>query len=160
MSDLVEKTFARAVKDLKNEWLSSHDKKWYMYITGLPENLQVVYTILVFHNQVFNGRFHQYFSNGYGQFALETIINLRLIHANTKADMLVKAFNFINSKDLKIEDFRNELLNRTISKLFLTDELFDVLEEIDDSYDESNEDIEELLNIPALRSLQLRSLCC
>jgi ribonucleotide reductase beta subunit family protein with ferritin-like domain len=145
MSELIEKSYSEAVAEIKEEWFSSPDYRWYEYITNLPIHLQVVYMVMVLESQVFNGGFHQYFANRYGQFARKTVEYLRLIGSDEKASILMKAYTIVNYEKLNDQDFRNVLLEGRIEKLFITDELFDALDGLDAKYDNSNEDITELL---------------
>lgn len=91
MSDsaLIDLVYESAVKGLKDEWLESKSSKWYDYIVNLPENEKVVYTIAVLDMQINNGGFNQYFVNGYGQFARETIKSLELINAQKTGEILL-----------------------------------------------------------------------
>ena len=73
MSQLIEKIYSQAVSGIEDKWLSSIGSDWYDHIRSLPGNLQVTYMTVILHNQVINGGFHQYFLNGYGQFAEPTI---------------------------------------------------------------------------------------
>ncbi|MPT34194.1 MAG: DUF4375 domain-containing protein, partial [Flavobacterium sp.] len=97
---LIEEKYAEAVKGIKEkeEWSNEPNTKWYKYIIGLPVQLQICYLIVVFHNQIFNGGFHQYFVNGYGQFAKETIDALKTIGALKKAELLEEALKIVNSE--------------------------------------------------------------
>ncbi|WP_164998539.1 hypothetical protein [Chryseobacterium sp. 3008163] len=46
------------------------------------------------------------------------------------------------------EEFRKVLMNKTLKKLFIEDDLFDPLEELDDIYfDIEDEDIADLLGV-------------
>ncbi len=146
MSELIEKSYSEAVSEIEADWLSSTDTRWYEYIISLPIHLQVVYMVVVLHKQVFNGGFHQYFSNRYGQFARKTAEYLKLIGSDEKASILTEAYNVVNYDKFDEQDFRKALLEGRIEKLFVTDDLFDALDEIDEKYDNSNEDITELLN--------------
>ena len=101
--------------------------------------------VLVFHNQVFNGGFHQYFANCYGQFAPETIISLNEIGALEKAGLLEDALALVNYDNLSADAFRQALLKGEISGLYETNELFDSLDSLDDKYYDSGDDVEVLL---------------
>ena len=91
--------------------------------------------VVVLHNQGFNGGFHQYFVNGYGQFAINTVECLKLIGSDEKANILKDAYNIVNYEKFEEQEFRKALLERRIEKLFVTDELFDTLDEIDEKYE-------------------------
>ncbi|THF53147.1 DUF4375 domain-containing protein [Flavobacterium supellecticarium] len=145
---LIEERYAEAVKGIKEEWFNTQSTKWYEYIIGLSDDLKICYSTVVFHNQIFNGGFHQYFVNGYGQFAQITINSLRTIGAIKKATLLEKAIGIVNYNHYSDEVFRRKLLNNQIPKLFDGDDLFEPLDELDVIYYNSeNEDIERLLGI-------------
>ena len=143
--EIIKRLYQKAIKGIKEEWLTSSDFSWYNYILNLPTHLKSTYLIVVFHNQVINGGFHQYFSNRYGQFVEETIVTLSKIGAIEKSDILRKAFNVVNYDQLDSESFKSRLIQGRLDKLFLKDDLFDSLEELDTSYYNSNEDIKKLL---------------
>lgn len=92
-------------------------------------------TARVLESLVFNGGFHKYFANRYGQFTRKTVEYLKLIGSDEKASIIIKAYNMVNYEKLNDLDFKNSLLEGRIEKLFLTDELFDALDEIDEKYD-------------------------
>lgn len=144
----IEIKYAEAVRGIEEGWFSEPSKKWYEYVIGLSIQSQVCYLIVVFHNQVFNGGFHQYFLNRYGQFAKETINALKTIGALKKAELLEEALKIVNSENYSDEVFRAMLLKKQIPKLFFKDDLFDPLDDLDNRYyAEDNEDIEQLLGI-------------
>lgn len=145
-TELIEEKYTKAVKGIKEEWFNEPNTKWYEYVIGLPSQLQVCYLIVVFHNQVFNGGFHQYFVNGYGQFAKETINALAIIGALKKADLLEEALKIVNFENYSDNTFRKKLLEKQIPQLFSKDNLFEPLDNLDNSYyTVENEDIEQLL---------------
>ncbi len=145
-AEIIEREFAEAVKGIKEDWLINVSSEWYEYIIGLPIHLQIVYLVVVFHNQIFNGGFHQYFVNGYGQFAKETINALFNIGAQNKADLLKEALLKVNSENNTDPVFRRRILEKDISQLFVSDELFGPLDELDTKfYACEQEDIEQLL---------------
>lgn len=139
------KYYADSVKGLNTKIINDKDL-WYNYINDLPRNLQVTYTIIIFHDQVFNGGLHQYFFNSYGQFAYLTIENLKLIKAFEASKILEKAVEIINSEHYNIEEFRTKIFSRKLEKITeFDDELFDLLEKLDDEYYNLDEDLEQLL---------------
>ncbi|MBB4807441.1 hypothetical protein HNP38_002747 [Chryseobacterium defluvii] len=144
--ELIEKIYLESTKGIKEEWFISEVPHWYSYIINLPKDLQVTYLTVVLENQVLNGGFHQYFVNGYGQFSKETIEALIEIGAFKKSNLLDKALNIVKDEYLSDEEFRRELVDKTLKKLFIDDDLFDPLGELDDIYyDIEDEDIEDLL---------------
>lgn len=89
---IIEQNYAEAIKGLREEWLNEPGVQWFNYVVNLREQLQTTYLVIVLDNQVINGGLHQYFVNGYGQFAEETIDALIRIGAIEKAELLKKAF--------------------------------------------------------------------
>lgn len=145
-TELIEKIYTEAVKGIREDWLNESDERWYDHIIGLPIQLQICYLVVVLHNQVLNGGFHQYFVNGYGQFAKETINALKTIGASKKAELLDEALKFVNSDNYLDEVFRKKLLKKQIPQLFSKDDLFEHLDGLDDIYyADQNEDLEQLL---------------
>jgi hypothetical protein len=146
-SQIIEDKYSEAVSGIKEEWLTHASNEWYEYIMSLPIELRTTYMVVVFHNQVFNGGMHQYFVNGYGQFAKETVDALIRIGALEKANLLITAFELVNTEDYTDEIFRRKLLTADIKQLFITDELFKPLNNLDLLYyDDQLEDINMLLN--------------
>ena len=143
---LIEKKYSEAVEGIVEDWFNEKSTKWYDYIIGLPIQLKICYLIVIVHNQISNGGFHQYFVNGYGQFAKETIIALKTIGAINKGELLGEALKIVNSKNYSDDIFRMKLLEKQIPKLFYKDDLFEPLDNLDNNYyTEENEDIEKLL---------------
>jgi len=148
MSELIERTYAEAAKGINGDWFLNANTNWYEYIVNLPLNQKIAYLIIVLNNQVSNGGFHQYFVNGYGQFALETIKALLEIGAEQRAQLLAVAYNTVNKDHLTQDIFRTLLLEKSIKSLFVTDELYEPLNDLDiQYYTIDNEDIENLLGI-------------
>jgi len=143
--EITDRYYKEAVKGLNEVIL--HDKNlWYSHVTYLPIHLQVVYTIIVFHQQVFNGGLHQYFFNSYGQFAYLTVNNLRLVKAFKAANILEKALNQVNIEQYSISEFREKVFNRKLSPIVnFNEELSDFLDVLDDDYDSLDENLEQLL---------------
>ena len=143
---LIEEKYAEAVKGIKDEWFTEPNTKWHEYVIELPIQLQICYLIVVFHNQIFNGGFHQYFVNGYGQFAKETINALQTIGAVKKADLLEEALKIVNFENYSDYTFRKNLFEKQIPQLFSKDDLFEPLDNLDNNYyTVEDEDIESLL---------------
>jgi hypothetical protein len=90
--EITDKYYKEAVTGL-NETILNDKDLWYSYVINLPLYLQIVYTIVVFHQQVFNGGLHQYFFNSYGQFAYLTVEHLKLIKAFKTSNILERAIN-------------------------------------------------------------------
>lgn len=144
--EIIERNYAEAVKGLKDEWFSSYSPQWYEYVIGLPAHLLNTYLTVLVDNQVYNGGFDQYFVNGYGQFAIETIQALQEIGAIRKADLLRKAYERINIDGEENSVFRQRILNKKVESLFTDNDLNKFLNELDNEYYETDqEDIEQLL---------------
>lgn len=144
-SEIIERTYLESTKGIKEEWFYSEVPHWYSHIINLPKDLQITYLTVILENQVLNGGFHQYFVNSYGQFAKETIEALIEIGAFKKSNLLEKALNIVQD-DIGDVEFRNKLINRSLNKLFVDDDLFKPLEELDDVYyDIEDEDVSDLL---------------
>ncbi|WP_316787823.1 DUF4375 domain-containing protein [Pedobacter frigoris] len=138
----IEAIYLEVGKGIKSEWLSEISDRWYNYVVGLPEKSKTVYLVVIYHNQVFNGGHHQYFSNGYGQFAIETIDTLSLIKATKTAELLEKAYHIFNWVDEPMDIFREKLLAKQIDVAGREEELND----LDDIYyDDQWEDLPKLL---------------
>lgn len=146
MENLIEKQYNYAVKGLTQEILSS-SATWYKYVLQLPKPQQIVYTIILFHSQVENGGFHQYFFNVYGQFAYIALKNLRLINAIKRAELLDEALKRVSDNNLDESAFRELIFSRKLSKVVdFEKDLFDYLNSLDSKYYEiESEDIYELL---------------
>ncbi|MGD1318739.1 DMP19 family protein [Chryseobacterium sp. 2R14A] len=144
--ELIEQTYLEAAKEIKEDWFFSDMPYWYSYVINLPKHLQITYLTVVMENQVLNGGFHQYFANSYGQFSKETIDALIEIGAFKKSNLLDKALKIVQDKNMTDQEFRKMLMNKTLKKLFIEDDLFEPLEELDDMYyDIDDEDITDLL---------------
>lgn len=143
--EIIDSYFKKAVEELTEATFVDKDV-WYSHILNLPEHLQVTYTVIVFDQQVFNGGFHQYFFNSYGQFAYLTIDNLRLINAFKAADILERATNLVNAEQISLNEFRRKIFDRDFPKIADFDnELFDDLELLDKDYYALDENLEQLL---------------
>ncbi|MDQ1162555.1 hypothetical protein QE422_002923 [Chryseobacterium sp. SORGH_AS 447] len=143
---LIEKYYLQSTKDLKDDWFDSDMPYWYSHIVNLPKHLQATYLTVLVESQVFNGGFDQYFVNGYGQFAKETIDALIEIGAFKKSNLLENAFNLVKDDNLSDEEFRKQLLNKNLKRLFREDILDEPLRKLDDIYyNIEDENVEDLL---------------
>jgi len=143
--EITDKYYKEAVTRL-NEIILNDKDLWYSYVINLPLHLQIVYTIVVFHHQVFNGGLHQYFFNSYGQFAYLTVEHLKLIKAFKTSNILERAIQEVNIEELNVNEFRANVFNRELDKVANFDEeLCASLELLDIEYDDLNENLEQLL---------------
>lgn len=83
----------------------SDANKWRVVVNALPKPVATVYRLAILHMQVLNGGFIQYFDNGYGIFAYETLSDLEVIKANQTYKLLKKSLELINPKNLTGESF-------------------------------------------------------
>ncbi|MBS0028251.1 DMP19 family protein [Chitinophaga sp. 22321] len=144
--ELISYVYTEAVSGLKEEWFLSQNGEWYDYIVSLPSKMMATYLVVVLDNQLFNGGFHQYFANTYGQFALVTIDAFKSIGAYQKATIIENAYQRVNDKNEPDIIFRKKLLSRKIEALFINDNLFTPLDKLDDKYESiDKEDIVTLL---------------
>ena len=146
MENIIEKEYYDSVKGLTQEVLDS-SSVWYNYVLNLPKAQQVVYAVILFHTQVENGGFHQYFFNSYGQFAYLTLKNLKLIGSNKRAELLDEALKHVNHENLNEAVYRELIFSRKLSRIVNFDkELFKYLNNLDSRYSNiEDEDVYELL---------------
>jgi hypothetical protein len=134
MSNNINKVYAEAIKALSQEVLDDRER-WYKYVDNLPFNQQIVYTVILFHTQVENGGFHQYFFNAYGMFSFLTIKNLVTIKAYKRSKLLEDAIRKVNSENLNEKEFRDRISHRKLDKIADFDsDLFNYLTNLDDQY--------------------------
>lgn len=141
----IENAYQEAAQGIKEEWLLESSTLWYDYIASLPDHLQAVYTVAVLERQVLNGGFDQYFVNGYGQFAALAIEHLKTISSPEKAQLTSKALEIVNPDQLSPGAFRKALMDQALQPLFSEDGLGTQLDNLDDAYWNSEEDIADLL---------------
>lgn len=144
--EIVNSLYRKAVSGINEEWFRLARGKWYDYIISLPVVEKNTYMIVVLDNQVYNGGFHQYFSNGYGQFAKETVDALIQIGAYKRSDLVRGAADVANIDNDSDAVFRDKIVNRRTHDLLFQDSVFDAMQLIDDEYEDmEGEDIVELL---------------
>jgi hypothetical protein len=137
--------YQEAVKGI-DENLLKNEQDWCNYVLSLPRHLQVVYTILIFHQQVYNGGLHQYFYNGYGLFVFETIRNLKSVGANQTEEILRSALEAVNVEKLSEGEFRKKSFNREHDRINSFDKpLGKFLDDLDKKYYSQKEDVHQLL---------------
>ena len=147
MSDeeIINYYYAISVSGIKESWFSNSED-WYNYIVNLPDKERVTYLISILDKQVFNGGFNQYFVNGYGQFAKETVIALQAINANDMANILQIAYEEVNSPGYDDHTFRQKILRGEIDALYEDDDdLNNYLEYLDGKYYEYPDNLGLLL---------------
>ena len=141
---MIEQKYKDAVVGI-NQNLFEDGELYYDYVFKLPSELQIIYTINILEQQVYNGGFYQYFSNGYGQFAFMTIKNLELIRAIAHKELLVKALKGVNSDNFNEKEFRGLIYNFKLKKIAESgDKLYNLLDDLDTQYYALEEDLREL----------------
>ncbi len=135
---------------IKVEWLHSDAYvDWYNYILGIKPEERIIYLTLLLDVQVYNGGFDQYFINRYGLFAKETIDALIKINALTKANLLKKALDIINSPNYNDKIFKRIIFNKekeALSSFYKFDKsLMQKLDLLDLDYYKKGEDIDKCL---------------
>ena len=142
---LIDIYYKEAVKDLDKSILKDRET-WYSHILHLPEHLQVIYTVVNFHQQLFKGGFHLYFSKPHGQFAYLALENLWMIKAIKSFMILKGALNEVNCELYTPDEFRKQVFEGTLEQIKNSDDDFvDILDELDTEYYSLAEDVEELL---------------
>ncbi|WP_375562757.1 DUF4375 domain-containing protein [Bernardetia sp. OM2101] len=114
--DIVEEYYFEATKNITEEILKDHNQ-WYDYVLKLEKKLQVTYTIVIFHEQVFNGGIDQYYVNSYGIFSSITIDNLRYIGSAKEADILEEVFLKLR-KNYSDKEFINKLFWSDLNEIY------------------------------------------
>jgi hypothetical protein len=142
--EIVELNYKEAVKGINHEMLEKVTSEWYDYVMGLPENYKITYLAVILNNQIYNGGFQQYFYNGYGQFASETINVLNRIGAPKKAGLLKQAIDAVNVNQYPDDLFREKILKRELENLWDEKE-DDIIDKLDDLYYEADNADEETI---------------
>lgn len=147
-SEIIDYYYSRAVSVLKESWfINNEDEAWYNYIINLPNKEKATYLVAILDEQVNNGGFNQYFTNGYGQFSLLTINILEIIKAKNTMKLLSLAYQKVNIHNFKDSEFRKKLLSGEIEELYEDESLDDYLDSLDDKYHEYPDNIGKLLSI-------------
>ncbi|CAM1350899.1 DMP19 family protein [Tenacibaculum halocynthiae] len=143
--EIIDNYYNKAVENL-NENIISNYKHWNKYVENLSEKQKATYLISIFHDQVFNGGFHQYFLNPYGCFSYQTLSCLKKIKAKTTANLLLEVLSVVNYLNLDVQDFSRNIFNRELNRITNFDDLIcDSLDGLDDKYYNSKEDLVKLL---------------
>ena len=116
-------------------------RNWWAAVNKMAEPVRLVYRIGILNLQVMNGGLIQYFDNGYGIFAYDTLQDLNRIEATLTQDILNEAVTKINHQELKDVDYYKFILNQEYHSKY--DEIGDYLDRLDNRYYEL-EDQEDL----------------
>jgi hypothetical protein len=146
MNSIIINTYNKSVKGITEELLKNKEK-WYDFVLNMPKSEQIVYTIILFHSQIENGGFHQYFFNSFGQFVYLVIKNLEIIKSIKRRKTLLAAINLINKGNLDEDTFRSLLVQKKIMTIQnFDDNIAKSLDKLDSEYFQiENEDINVLL---------------
>lgn len=91
-----------------------HDGSGREHLEALTPNAKVLYVVQLLDGEVFNGGFHQYFSNSPGKYAHETLAALRELGAPRAAGLLQRAIDaFPNKRVPPQRAKRNDELDKT-----------------------------------------------
>lgn len=131
---LIEDKYSKAVIGLDESVIQDFNK-WYSFVTEMPVEEQIVYTVSLLDWQVKNGGFHQYFLNSYGIFAFLTLRNLEIIDMVKLRDILEDAINLVNYEKLNEEELKIKIYKKQIKKISEFDDvLFEQLNKLDEEY--------------------------
>ena len=144
-SEIIDYYYTNSVSGIKETWFAGASQDWYDYIINLPDKERVTYLVSILDEEVYNGGFSQYFINGYGQFAKETITALQVIKAVDMANILRAAYDKVNSFGYDDITFRGKILGGEIEALYQDENLDKYLEYLDDKYAKYPNNIGELL---------------
>jgi hypothetical protein len=133
----IERYYEEAIRSmyLYDWYMEGNDEKWYQYIMNLEPHLRITYLVVICNDQVLNGGFIQYFGNGYGLFAVETIDALKTIGAIDHANLLQKALNIVNAEQWEMPLFRKKIFNKEFTELFKRADIRRSLKVLNSEYD-------------------------
>ena len=142
----VATAYAQAVQDIDDKMLTDPTHHpWYNHVTQLPEDQRTTYLAIIFHDQVMNGGFHQYFFNGYGLFVNQTIPILKKIGAAEAAQLLAMAYATVNWRKEPLAIFRDKIYHRSYRELTDESDMTQALYALSDQYFDKEIDVESLL---------------
>jgi hypothetical protein len=104
MPEKIKNNYLSAVRGLTIKIVNNHND-WYNHVMNLPQNQQIVYTVLILDNQVKQEGFMSYFKSSFGMFALKTIAHLEKIGCTNRSKMLKLALE--HTKNNSNEDVIN-----------------------------------------------------
>ncbi len=123
----------------------SDTNQWKKVVAEMSIPVATTYRIGILNSQIMNGGVIQYFDNGYGIFALETIEDLNRIGAFLTKKILDDCLNILNPKNYKAERFIKYITNREYE--IYESNIQDELDELDKKYYKLNEkeNLEDLI---------------
>jgi len=144
--DRLTTTYHRAVVGLTEAIFAAPYPRWYDHVNNLPLPERLTYCVLEFDAQVGNGGLHQYFWNGYGQFAYETVAYLGLLGATAQAGIMRQALTLLETAEPVPAVLREKVNARTLVALNdFAEPLTSTLDKLSDAYFACPEDLEERL---------------
>lgn len=119
-------------------------KKWRDTVDSMPIPVRLVYYIGIFNRQVMNGGLIQYFDNGYGVFAYQTLEYLQMAKAISTYNFLNQCLIILNPKEYQGDDFVQYIKDRKYENI---QTLSSQLDKLDNQYLTLNdkEDLESLV---------------
>ena len=123
----------------------SNSANWKKIVNTLDLPIATVYRIGIFNQEVMNGGLLQYFDNGYGIFAYETLADLKRIGAESSYKILNEALKEINPSNFEEERFVKMIVDQEYE---VYRELIESkIDDLDSQYYalEETEDLEKLL---------------
>lgn len=113
---------------------------WFERFPKLPRETLTFFYVLFADDQINNGGFAQYFCNGYGKYAEDTVVAYKSIGAVKKAALLATVMaSFPDGKYPRTVDEYSDLLEKK------ADELAFLNEDLEKGYYNSSENIQELM---------------
>lgn len=151
-SELIEFVYCELAGQIIRENVPdfSNIKNWRKVVSEMTIPIATTYRLGILNSQVMNGGLIQYFDNGYGIFALETLEDLQRVGANLTHKVLSDCLEIINPKNYTGERFVNFIRYREyqIDELNYQDNL--------DKLDEQYYSLSEIEDLEILVALYLR----
>jgi len=131
-----------ALSDM-TDW--SDFRQWKKIISEVSLSSRVTYHTGILNQQVLNGGFIQYYDNGYGIFAYETLGSLQLLKADLTKELLQKSLAIINPGNYRGDHFDQYISSNEYHADWQT--MAEKLDKLDSEYYqlEHKENLEQLL---------------
>ncbi|SCY97441.1 DMP19 family protein [Flavobacterium caeni] len=144
-SDLIDFVYYEIACEKMKAIDFSNYAEWKKVVSEMALPIATVYRIGILNQQVMNGGFIQYFDNGYGIFAQETVEDFKRIGAHLSFEILNRCLTLINPKGYEAERFFELVSNQeyeSYESLFTKE-----LNELDRKYFnlDDDENLEDLL---------------
>lgn len=132
--DIVYNEAGQIIRDNIQDF--SDTKKWQNTVDSMRMSVKVVYCIGILHRQVMNGGCIQYFDNGYGIFAYQTLDYLKNINAKLTYDILKQCLTVINPENYRDDNFVKFIKDRKYNN---SETISNELDKLDNLYYELGE---------------------